>query len=119
MATLPSYVKVSFDSFRITKESGILRTEFENGPPRQARFKSRTMITRQATLFIEGKSNFIDFQDWFDDDIEGGALFFTMTDPVSGSSIEARIVGGTYTANALSPTMQQWQINCQIESWGN
>lgn len=119
MATLPSYVQISFDGFRIQKESGIIRTEFENGPPRQARFKSRTMRTRAATLFIDSKTDFLAFETWFADDLEQGALFFNMTDPVSGSTIQARFVGGVYTAQPMSPTMEQWQINCQIESWGN
>ena len=117
MATLPSYVQISFDGFTIQKESGILRTEFENGPPRQARFKSRTMKTRSANLFINSKANFLLFEEWFSDDLEQGAMFFNMTDPVLGTTIEARFVGGVYSAQPTSPTLEQWQINCQIESW--
>ena len=117
MATLPSYVQISFEGFRIQKESGIMRTEFESGPPRQSRFKSRTMKTREATLFIETKANFLAFETWFSEDLQQGALFFNMTDPVSGSTIEARFVGGVYVANSLSPSLEQWQVNCQIENW--
>ena len=117
MATLPSYVQISFDGFTIQKESGVLRTEFENGPPRQARFKSRTMKTRSANLFINSKANFLLFEEWFSDDLEQGAMFFNMTDPVLGTTIEARFVGGVYSAQPTSPTLEQWQINCQIESW--
>jgi hypothetical protein len=117
MATLPSYVEISFDGFSIKKESAILRTEFENGPPRQARFQSRTMKMRSLQLFINTKANFLAFEDWFQQDLEQGALFFYMTDPVSGSTIEARFVGGVYSATPTSPTLEQWQINCQIENW--
>jgi hypothetical protein len=117
MATLPSYVEVSFDGFRIQKESGIIRTEFENGPPRQAKFKSRTMKTREAQLFIKSKANFLEFETWFAEDLAQGSLFFNMTDPVSGSTIEARFVGGVYSASPTSPTLEQWEISCQIENW--
>ena len=117
MATLPSYVKISFDGFTIKKETGILRTEFETGPPRQARVKSRTMKTRSVNLFIDSKANFLLFETWFDDELEQGALFFNMTDPVSGNTIEARFVGGVYTAQPMSAKLDLWQINCQIESW--
>ena len=117
MATLPSYVTVLFDSYQQTRESGVLRTEFENGPPRQARFKSRVMITRAVKLYVSSNANFQAFETWFADDIEQGAMFFNMTDPVKGTTIEARFVGGTYSAVPLSSSMNHWQINCQIESW--
>lgn len=119
MATLPSYVKILFDGYSEQKESGILRTEFESGPPRQARFKSRTMKTRSARLFIDTNANFQAFETWFADDLEQGSLFFNMTDPVKGTTIEARFVGGVYTATPLSSSMNKWEVSCQIESWGN
>lgn len=119
MATLPSYVRVFFDGYEEIKESGILRTEFENGPPRQARFKSRVMRTRAAKLYLDSKANFLSFETWFSTDIAGGSLFFTMIDPVRGTSIEARIVGGTYSAKPLSAALDCFEVSCQIESWGN
>lgn len=119
MATLPSYVKILFDGYQQTRESGILRTEFENGPPRQARFKSRVMITRQAKLYIDSNADFQTFETWFKNDLQGGALFFTMTDPATKSSIEARFVGGTYSVRPLSSTWNKFEITCQIESWGS
>ena len=119
MATLPTYVKVLFDGYNEQKQSGIIRTEFENGPPRQARFKSRTMKTRSAKLFIDSNTNFQAFETWFAEDIEQGALFFNMTDPVKGTTIEARFVGGVYSARPLSSSMNKWEVNCEIESWGS
>lgn len=117
MATLPSYVRILFDGYSQKRESGILRTEMESGAPRQARFKTRVMITRSAKLFIEGKSNFQAFETWFMNDLAGGSLFFNMEDPVSGSTIEARFVGGTYVATPMSPAMQLWEVQCEIENW--
>lgn len=119
MATLPSYVKVLFDGYSEQKESGIIRTEFENGPPRQARFKSRTMKTRSAKLYIDSNANFQSFETWFVEDIQQGALFFNMTDPVKGTTVEARFVGGVYSARPLSSSMNKWEVSCEIESWGN
>jgi len=118
MATLPSYVKILFDQYAEQKESGILRTEFENGPPRQARFKSRTLKTRTARLFIGSNADFQAFEIWFADDLEQGALFFNFTDPVKGTTTQGRFVGGTYVARPLSSSMNVWQVECQIESWG-
>jgi len=118
MATLPSYVKILYDGYVQQKESGVLRTDFETGPPRQARVKSRTMKTRAVKLFIENKDDFLAFETWFAEDLQQGALFFYMPDPVSGSLIEARFVGGIYSAQPMSPTMDLWHLQCEIESWG-
>jgi hypothetical protein len=118
MATLPSYVKILYEGYIQQKESAVLRTDFETGPPRQARVKSRTMKTRTAKLFIDSKENFLLFETWFADDLQQGALFFTMADPVSGSNIEARFVGGIYSAQPMTPALNLWQLECQIESWG-
>lgn len=117
MATLPSYVKILFDGYAQRRESGILRTEMESGPPRQARFKTRVMITRSAKLYISSKADFQSFETWFMNDLAGGSLFFDMADPVSGATIAARFVGGTYTANPMSAAMQLWEVSCQIENW--
>jgi hypothetical protein len=117
MATLPSYVKILFDGYAQRRESGILRTEMESGPPRQARFKTRVMITRSAKLYITSKANFANFETWFMNDLAGGSLFFNMPDPISGTTISARFVGGTFTANPLSSAMADWEISCEIENW--
>lgn len=118
MATLPSYVKVLYEGYSETKESGILRTDFETGPSRQARFKSRTIKTRQVRLFIDSNANFQAFEAFFANDLKQGALFFNMTDPVKGTTVEARFVGGVFTARPLTSSMNKWEVNCQIESWG-
>lgn len=117
MATLPSYVKILYDGYTQKRESGIIRTEMESGPPRQARFKSRVMINRPVKLYINGVSNFQAFETWFMNDLAGGSLFFNMTDPVSGSTIEARFMGGTYVAKPLSSAMNDWEIQCELENW--
>jgi len=117
MATLPAYVRILFDQYSEQKESGILRTEFENGPPRQAKFKSRTLKTRSAKLFIEPKANFLAFQTWFNEDLQQGALFFDFLDPVTGLTTQARFVGGTYNAQPMSASLREWEVDCQIESW--
>lgn len=117
MATLPSYVKIQFDGYSQVRESGLLRTEMESGPPRQTRFKTRVMITRRIQLLIESKANFQAFETWFMNDLSGGSLFFDMPDPVSKATIQARFVGGTYTAMPMTSTMNIWRIDCEIESW--
>lgn len=118
-ATLPNYVKILYSGYSQKRESALLRTEMENGPPKQAKIRSRVMITRAAKLYISSKANFQSFETWYRDDLDEGALFFNMTDPVSGSTIEARFVGGGYTATPMSAAMELWEVDVNIESWGS
>jgi len=117
MATLPSFVTVLFDGYAEQRESGIIRTEFESGPPRQSRFKSRVMKTRSVKLFVNSNADYQSFEQFVYDDLEQGSLFFNMTDPVKETTIEARLVGGVYSARPLSSSMSKWEISCEIESW--
>jgi hypothetical protein len=119
MATLPSYVKILFQDYSQRRESALLRTEMESGPPKQAKVRSRVMLTRAAKLYLSSKADFQSFETWYRENLDEGALWFDMTDPVSGSTIEARFVGGGYTATPMSAAMQLWQVEVNIESWGS
>lgn len=117
MAALPSYVKIMFDGYQQARDSAVLRTDMESGPPRQVRVKTRVMVTRSAKLFINTKDNFQAFETWFANDIQSGALFFDMRDPVSGATVEARFVDGAYTARPMVASLNAWEITCQLETW--
>lgn len=119
MATLPSYVKILYQDYSQRRESALLRTEMESGPPKQAKVRSRVMLTRAAKLYLSSKADFQSFEAWYRDDLDEGSLWFNMTDPVSGSTVEARFVGGGYTATPMSAAMELWQVEVNIESWGS
>ena len=117
MATLPAYAQLLFRDYQRTRESALLRTEMESGPPKQAKIKSKVMITSQINLYFDSKANFQSFETWYDDTLEEGSGWFDMTDPVSGSTITARFVGGGYKAKPLSANMEQWELGAEIEYW--
>ena len=117
MATLPAYVKILVDGYAQKRESALLRTEMEYGPPKQAKVKSRVMVTRSAKLYIATKANFQLFENWYRNDINEGASWFDMTDPVSGATVNARFVGGGYTSTPMTADLENWQISAEIESW--
>lgn len=116
-ATLPVYARIMFDSYSQKREPAVLRTDMESGPPRQAKIRSRVMLTRTVRIVIESLANFQAFETWFKEDIQYGSLFFNMRDPVSKTTVEARFVGGEYTARPLTGTLTLWQIDASIESW--
>ena len=118
MASLPSYVQILFRDFQQKRESVVLRTEMELSLPRQARIRSRPMVTRSAKLYIQTKANFLLFEEWFKTDIDEGALWFDFYDSVSEATVQARFVGGGYTARPMTAALEQWEIEANIESWG-
>lgn len=118
MATLPSYVKVLLAGFGERRESGLLRTEMESGPPKQLKIKSRVLVTRPVRLRVENNTNYLAFLAWFATTINQGADWFDWTDPVTNTTKSARIVGGELgVAQPLAGVRGGWVIPCQIETW--
>lgn len=117
MATFPSYAKLLFEGYSQKRESALLRTEMEYGPPKQAKIKSTIMLTRSAKIYLSSKADYVLFEEWYSQDINEGASWFNFTDPVSNQTIQARFVGGGYTAAPMSASMEQWQLEANIESW--
>lgn len=117
MATFPSYAKILFDSYSRKKESALIRTEMDSGPPKQAKFQSKVMLTRSVKIFFNSKADFINFETWYDTTLDQGSGWFDYVDELSGATILARFVNGGYESAPLSAKMDKWQINAKIESW--
>lgn len=117
MPALPAYVKILADGFAEQRENALLRSEFESGPPRQARVKSRVMIRRPARLLIKTMADYLLFIDWFEGDLNEGANWFDWPDPVRGATVSARIVAGDLVATP-SPGLLGWVIPVTLETWG-
>lgn len=119
MATLPTTAKILFDGFSEQRESALMRTEMESGPPRQVKTKSRIMIRRPVSMLFSSKADYLSFLSWYSTDIKDGADWFQMIDPVTGNTIDARFVAGTLNGQPVNPAMSSWTVKAQIESWGN
>lgn len=117
MPTLPSYVKIKMNGFSEQRESALLRSEFESGPPRQARIKSKIMIRRPARLLLESKADYLAFLSWFSVDLNEGANWFNWFDPVRAQTVLARIVAGDLNATP-APGLRRWEIPVTLETWG-
>lgn len=118
MATLPASAKILFDGFAEQRESALMRTEMESGPPRQTKVRSRVMVRRSVSILFSSKSDYLSFKSWFANDINEGATWFNMPDPVTGETISARFVGGGFSASPVNNGMTRWSAKTQIETWG-
>ena len=120
MATtnFPSYAKILFDGYAQQRESALLRTEMESGPPRQAKVKSRVMITRTVNIHLKTQAEFAAFETWYANDLKEGSIWFNYADPVTGTTKEARFVDGGYSAKFKTKVYGSWIVSAKIESWG-
>ncbi|MFZ4537814.1 hypothetical protein [Propionivibrio sp.] len=117
MATFPSYASLLVDGFSVQRESALLRTEMESGPPKQAKVKSRVMVTRQVTIRLRSKGDYQSFVTWFAVTLNEGAAWFSLVDPVSGATVQARFAGNGLEASP-QPGLESWTIKSKIETWG-
>lgn len=117
MATWPSYAAILVEGFAEQRESALLRTEMESGPPRQAKIKSRVMITRPVSIFLSSAADYASFKTWFGTTINEGADWFTWTDPVDGASKSARFAGGGLEAQPQGGSTNLWRVSAKIETW--
>jgi hypothetical protein len=117
MATFPSYAKILREGFAEQRESALLRTEMESGPPRQTKIKSRVMITRPVKIYLDNKADYLSFETWFAVTINEGADWFDWLDPVSGTTKSVRFVG-SMTAAPLSALDGPWAVaGLSLEGW--
>jgi hypothetical protein len=117
MATFPAYAEILFDSYNKKRESALLRSEMESGPPKQARVKYNVMVVHNVKIYLASRDDFESFEEWYKDDLNEGSSWFDMTDPVYGSTIQARFRDGGYTATPMSAKMEDWTVQAQIETW--
>lgn len=118
MPVFPSYAKLLFEGYGEQREPGLLRTEMESGPPRQAKVRSRVMRTRSVKIYLATKAHFQAFENWYDNELNLGAAWFNFTDPVAKAVVMARFVGGGYQSQPLAPGLESWTLTVKIESWG-
>lgn len=117
MSSFPSYAKIALAGFAEQRESALMRTQMESGPPKQAKVRSRVMINRPVSILLSSLADYQAFVLWFSQTIHEGADWFDFTDPVDGTTKSARFVGGGLDA-VPSDSKNAWSIKTNIETWG-
>ena len=117
MATFPTYAKILADGYAEQRESALLRTEMESGPPKQAKIKSRVLVTRPVSILLRSRADYLNFVTWFSKTLHEGSDWFDFTDPVTRTVKLARFVGGGLEASPQAG-LTLWTIGTKIETWG-
>lgn len=118
MPAWPSYAYLLLSGYGESRASALLRTEMEDGPPKQARIRSRVLVTRTATVQLRRLADYQAFVAWYADELNEGALWFDFTDPLTGALKQARFVGGAALEASVQDSRQLWNIPVKIETWG-
>jgi hypothetical protein len=116
MATLPRYVIVNGDSSSVSMTRGVLRSSMDAGVAKQRPRYTRPIVTAQLSFLIHSSTNKALFDEWWDKDIAGGSAWFSMLDPISGTTRNVRIAGGDIEWACHASDL--WQATVSLE-WLN
>lgn len=108
MAAFPENLKVLIDTSE-EPSSVVIRSEMDRGIPKQRRIAADAIVTVPITVMFFTQQEAVDFEDWFYDDISGGADFFDWVNPRTGATVQARIVGGQL--GALVPLRDSYHLS--------
>lgn len=106
MATFPSYVKLGWRDTGEAMKPIAVRTEMDRGVAKQRRIAADTVITVPLTCFFDSKADAAAFEDWVYTTLDGGMAWFDWTNPRTGTTVQARIVGGDI--GTLQPENKTW-----------
>lgn len=116
MATWPTYAKLVVAGYGEEADYGVLRTEVDGGIAKQRARFSMPIVTRDATVIVKSLTDKQSMDAWIKDDLSGGAAWFTWSEPLTGNSVQARLVAGKWKWGEPQGTV--WQATCQIETLG-
>ena len=117
MAAFPT-VKFSWDDLTDDTESVMSSAPMERGKPKVRRDNSDARNVVTMTVYFDTKAEAAAFSTWFNVDINAGADEFSFTNPRTGVTYQARIVGGKLGALKHSQrTLEASQRQVSLEYW--
>lgn len=114
MAAFPTGPKLTASGYRYSRQSNVIRTDMEGGPTKQALMSSIDYLAFPVT-YLFTKAEFIAFQTFVKTTINT-VEWFDWVEPVSGATLQARIVNGDISdARPLNPHFANWIVSFQLE----
>lgn len=118
MSSWPAYATLlRDDAFGFERESALLRTDTESGPPKQTKIKSRVMVKVPVRARFGSQADALSFIDWVRTTLDHGTDWFDWANPLTGTTVQARIVGGQLGRIAPVRGMSCWEIPMTLEYW--
>lgn len=114
MAVFPTYARILLAGYGEEPDYGVIRTEMDGLAKQRPRW-SKPIVARDVNIMVRSRADKALFDEWIETDLNGGAGWFSWTDPLNGVTKQTRIVGGKYKWS--SPGVI-WLAQCQIETIG-
>lgn len=95
--------------------NSVIRTQLESGRSR-VRNRFGTIIKQFQATWVFLAEEFADFEDFFNDDLEGGVLYFNLNLPEVSSGlgpVSVRFIDGKYSKRYLD--VNQWEVTATLE----
>ena len=115
MAAFPAYACVLLEGYQEKANYSVLRSEMDNGIPKQRPRRSLPMVTRDVRVKLANKTTKAQFDTWVRVDLDGGTGWFDYVDPLDNTTKQARIVSGEVTWS--SPGVV-WFAEMKLETVG-
>lgn len=118
MPIFPDYGELLLSGYNEKTASSLLRTQMEDGPDKQAKVRSQEQVGRNVTYRFSS-AEFITWKAWRKDDIASGALFFDWISPLTGDTVQGRIVDGVYDAKPFNGNGDSlnWDVSFMLETY--
>ncbi|OVE49460.1 hypothetical protein [Chromobacterium violaceum] len=110
---LPSFVLIDLDGYSEKSDYGLQRSAMDGGMPKQRARWSLPIVSRSATLLIGGAGHRAIFDNWYGEDLHGGADWFTLA--LFGKQLRARFTEPP-TFRPAGP--DAWAASASIETIG-
>lgn len=115
MATFPVEGLLLLDGFSEQPRPGVLRTDMDSGPPKQAPIESLLLNQRPVVYLFKSKADYQTFFSWWRDTIVRTG-WFDWTDPVSATTKRARIAGGQIQPRPRRGDLGSWEVSMVLET---
>jgi len=113
--TLPIYLKFMSEGFSETYQDVVYRSEFESGPDKTALRNPSAKNTRSVKYLMA--NGYLDaWRTWYKDSAKHGAVYIDIPDPLTGTTVEARIIGGTMTISPVTRKATHYYVEFEFES---
>lgn len=117
---MSAFPTVKFDWKDLSEEQDplVATTPMERGKAKVRRTNSDARSELAMTVYFDTKTEAADFLNWFNVDISAGADEFDFTHPRTGTTYQARVVGGKLGPLTHSQrTLEASQRQLKIEYW--
>lgn len=115
MATLPTYAKILLDGFKEESDYAVIRSDMDGSLAKQRPRRSLPIVTRSIRIIVTTKAYKLLFDEWVRVDLNGGAGWFTFTDPIDETVKQGRFISGKVSWASPGGV---WLLDTSLETLG-